>query len=287
MSVKLPYQYKIMMRTNRLLYEKAAISEKMKNEITNQQINLTDSLIYASYIQKALLPSDKFCQELLPESFILFKPKEIVSGDFYWIGQNMERIFVAVADCTGHGVPGAFISMIGIELLNKTILDCKIEKPSEILSVINKGIHRTFHYGTEETAILRNGIEMGLCSINKKKNEVEFAGSYHPLYLIRNKEITEIKGDKLTVGVSCNSEFTNNTIKLHAGDTIYMFTDGYVDQFGGPHDKKFMHKRFRHLLLTICNFPMKEQKKILNDTINAWAGKRDQVDDILVIGFNI
>jgi len=290
MSKALSYHYRTMMKTNRLLFEKVTICEKKRegrNEPEKPSLNITDSLIYASYIQRALLPSNLSFLELLPDSFVFFKPKEIVSGDFYWIGKNCDKVYIVAADCTGHGVPGAFISMIGIELLNKTILDLKIDKPSDILTNLSKGIHRTFHYGTEEAAILKNGMEMGICSIDRSKQTIEFAGSYHPLYIIRNNNIIKINGDRITVGISGNSNFTNNIFQILEGDVVYMFSDGYVDQFGGPDDKKFMYKRFRQLLLSICGFPKNEQHRILHETIKEWAGKREQVDDILVIGFSI
>lgn len=281
------YQTKSLRKTRRLLSEKEAAYEKITTQREQLEIknkNITDSITYASYIQQALLPSDDFFRSIVPDSFIFFKPKDIVSGDFYWIRKNADKIFIVAADCTGHGVPGAFMSMIGVELLNNIIIDQDYQQPSKILGVLSEGIERTFHIDDIRPTTLKDGMDIGLCVIDTKKEKLEFAGAYFPLYIIRENNLIEIKGDKLNVGITGETAFNNNVMDLYPDDTIYMFSDGYADQFGGPDNKKFMYRRFRHLLLTIHNFPIEEQKTILRDSIEVWAKDWEQVDDIMVIG---
>jgi len=282
------YQSKSLYKARRLLREKELAYDEIarqREELEVKNRNITDSLVYASYIQRALLPSDIYFTKLLPESFIFFKPKDIVSGDFYWIRESLNKIFLVAADCTGHGVPGAFMSMIGVELLNKIIIDQRIEMPSEILDVLSKGIERTFSGDESVAKVLKDGMDVGLCVIDLEKGELEYAGAFFPLYIIRDNKLIEMKGDRMSVGLVSGNEFSNNRITLEKNDVIYMFSDGYTDQFGGPHEKKFMYRRFRHLLLTIHSFSMKEQKEIIGESIRSWKGSNDQVDDLMVIGF--
>lgn len=282
------YQSRSLYQARRLLKEKElAYNEiaRQREELEIKNRNITDSLVYASYIQRALLPSDLYFKKLLPDSFIFYRPKEIVSGDFYWIRETADKIFLVAADCTGHGVPGAFMSMIGVELLNKIIIDQKIKIPSEILYVLSKGIERTFSGDDSEVKVMKDGMDIGLCVIEKSTRRLEYSGAFFPLYIIRDNKLTEIKGDRLSVGLVASNDFSNNDLVLENDDVIYMFSDGYTDQFGGPHDKKFMYRRFRHLLLTIHTFTMEEQKNIIRDSINSWRGRNDQVDDLMVIGF--
>lgn len=282
------YQTRNLSKARRLLKEKeAAYNEiaRQRGELEAKNRNITDSLIYASYIQKALLPSDIYFNRLLPDSFIFFKPKEIVSGDFYWIRESVGKLYLVAADCTGHGVPGAFMSMIGVELLNKIIIDQKIENPSEILSLLSKGISRTFSGVDGEINYLKDGMDLGLCVIDRLSEELLYSGAFFPLYIIRDNKLIEIKGDRLSVGIDDSGEFLSTRVKLEQEDVVYMFSDGYTDQFGGPNDKKFMYRRFRHLLLTIHKFPFQEQKSILRDSIKSWKGDVEQVDDLMVIGF--
>ncbi|MDZ7737721.1 MAG: SpoIIE family protein phosphatase [Bacteroidales bacterium] len=282
------YQTSTLVKTRRLLREKEKAYEKItrqREELEIKNKNITDSLVYASYMQQALLPSEDYFKSILPDSFIFFKPKDIVSGDFYWITKKDNVIFVVAADCTGHGVPGAFMSMIGVELLNKLILDQDIQKPSEILEILGKGIARTFgSVGDDKSTILKDGMDIGLCAIDEKKAEIQYSGAFFPMYIIRDNKLTEIKGDRMSVGVPGEMLFTNKTMKMEPGDIIYLFSDGYADQFGGPANKKFMYRRFRHLLLTIHKFQPDEQKAIIHESIEAWRRESEQVDDIIVIG---
>ncbi len=281
------YQAITLVKTRKLLREKeTAFVEiaRQRQELENKNKSITDSLVYASYMQQALLPSEDYFKSILPDSFIFFKPKDIVSGDFYWITRRGGKIFIAAADCTGHGVPGAFLSMIGVELLNKIILDQGIQRPSEILKTLGRGIERTFGSSNNSKALIRDGMDIGLCAIDEKKGELQYSGAFLPLYLIRDNKLTEIKGERLTIGLLGELSFTNHSMKIEPADVIYLFSDGYTDQFGGPYNKKFMYRRFRHLLLTIHKFPLEEQKNIINESIESWKRGDEQVDDFLVIG---
>jgi serine phosphatase RsbU (regulator of sigma subunit) len=275
--------------TRRLLKEKEIALEviaeqKIKLEMREKEI--TDSLVYAQRIQEALLPSENYFRQHIEDSFIFFKPKDIVSGDFYWIGEKSGKVFVVAADCTGHGVPGAIISMIGLEIIEKTINEDLIETPSKILDLLDKGLERTFSRKKNTGTIIRDGMDLGLCVIDKAKRKIVFAGAFFPLYLIRDNRLTEIKGNKIIVGMNPEGlGFNDNELDLEDGDVFYLFSDGYADQFGGEGKKKFMYRRFRHLLLTIHTFPVEDQKSILEENLRTWMGDTWQVDDILVIGF--
>lgn len=282
------YQTRTLIKTRRLLREKEKAYEKItrqREELELKNRNITDSIVYASYMQQALLPSEDYFKSIIPDSFIFFKPKDIVSGDFYWITKKDKKTFVVAADCTGHGVPGALMSMIGVELLNKLILDQGIQQPSEILEILGKGIARTFSSENDDSnTLLKDGMDIGLCAIDEQKAEIQYSGAFFPMYIIRDNKLIEIKGDRISLGVQGGISFTNKTEKMESGDIIYLFSDGYADQFGGPANKKFMYRRFRHLLLTIHKFPVDEQKAIINESIETWRKGADQVDDMIVIG---
>jgi serine phosphatase RsbU (regulator of sigma subunit) len=285
----------IMSQTRRLIKIRKVLREKeqamdliesQKLELESKNKNITDSLIYAQRIQEARLPSEAYFRNHFEDSFILFKPKDIVSGDFYWIGVKNDKVFIVAADCTGHGVPGALMSMIGLEILEKTISDDNIEIPSQILAILNKGLGKTFSREKNIGTIIRDGMDIGLCIIDKKRKKLEYAGAFFPLYLIRNNSLIEIKGDKIIIGMNPEgTSYIDHELQLMENDIFYIFSDGYVDQFGGSENKKFMYRRFRYLLLTIHRFPMMDQKAILEDNITTWMGSNVQVDDIMVIGF--
>ncbi|HUS85613.1 MAG TPA: SpoIIE family protein phosphatase [Bacteroidales bacterium] len=281
------YQSKSLIQARKLLKEKdQAYKEiaRQREELEIKNRNITDSLIYASYIQQALLPSEDHFKRIVPESFIFFRPKDIVSGDFYWARESSGKIFIVAADCTGHGVPGAFMSMIGVELLNKIIIDQNIANPADILYILSTGIERTFTGNNPGAKKMKDGMDIGLCIIDAAKRKLEYSGAFFPLYLIRDNKLIEIKGERLSVGLVFENIFVNHLLDLEENDMIYMFSDGYTDQFGGPHDKKFMYRRFRHLLLSIHSFPMEEQKNILKDSILTWEKGNEQIDDMMVIG---
>jgi serine phosphatase RsbU (regulator of sigma subunit) len=282
-------QTRILIKTRKLLKEKGQaleLIEVQKVELELRDRNITDSLIYAQRIQEALLPSESYFRKHFADSFILFKPKNIVSGDFYWIGEKGEKIFVVAADCTGHGVPGALMSMIGLKIIEKTINEDNIEIPSKILAVMNKGLEKTFSREKNIGTIIRDGMDIGLCIIDRKRKKVDYAGAFLPLYLIRDGNLIEIIADKIIIGMNPGGlPYTDHEIDLLDDDIFYIFSDGYVDQFGGNENKKFMYRRFRYLLTTIHHFPVNDQKAILDENIKTWMGSNEQVDDIMVIGF--
>jgi serine phosphatase RsbU (regulator of sigma subunit) len=282
-------QTRILIRTRKLLREKEqafVLIESQKAELELKDKNITDSLIYAQRIQEALLPSETYFRKHFEDSFIMFRPKDIVSGDFYWIGEKGEKVFIVAADCTGHGVPGALMSMIGLKLIEKTITEDNIEIPSEILAVMSKELEKTFSREKNIGTIIRDGMDIGLCVIDRVRKKIEYSGAFFPLYLIREGSLVEIAADKIIIGMNPEKmPYTDHEIDLLDNDIFYLFSDGYVDQFGGAENKKFMYRRFRYLLLTIHNFPVNDQKAILEENIKTWMGFNEQVDDMMVIGF--
>jgi serine phosphatase RsbU (regulator of sigma subunit) len=282
-------QTKSLLRTRKLLKEKELALLKIESQradLEQKNKSITDSLIYAQRIQEALLPSEEYFRRHFKESFIFYKPKDIVSGDFYWIGDKNNKIFIVAADCTGHGVPGALMSMIGHELLEKIINVDDVEQPAKVLEIMSKGLEKTFSREKNVGSIIRDGMDIGLCVVDKKNKRIEFAGAFFPLYIIRENRLLDIKGDKYPLGMTpIGTSYTNNEIDLLENDMMYLFSDGYVDQFGGDDNKKFMYRRFRYLLMTIHRFPVEDQKSILEENIKTWRGNTPQVDDILVMGF--
>jgi serine phosphatase RsbU (regulator of sigma subunit) len=224
----------------------------------------------------------------LPESFVLFKPKDIVSGDFYWMSEKNGKVLFSAIDCTGHGVPGAFMSLVGYNLLKEIIDGMEELNPAKILDLLSAGVRSTLHQFDKSSA--KDGMDIALCMIDYNKMELQYSGAFNPLYLIRNKNIQEIKADKLLIGYSYNDEvesYTNHTVKLNKGDSIFISSDGYADQFGGPRGRKFMVSNFRQLMLDIHQMPMEEQKKVLDERFEEWKGELEQIDDICVIGVRV
>ncbi len=276
----------VRLRTAEVVRQKDQIEEHL-HEISEQKREITDSIIYAKRIQTAALPVDKFAKELLPEHFVLFKPKDIVSGDFYWLGQKNGKTVIVAADCTGHGVPGAFMSMLGISFLNKIVNEKGITRPDEILNKLRDNVILSLHQTGEENES-KDGMDITVCTILHEEMKLQFAGANNPLYLLRKGEIEVIKGDKMPVAFyDLMHPFTMHEHEIKKNDIFYIFSDGYVDQFGGPKEKKFMYKPFRQLLTEISDKPMNEQKEILDKKIEEWRGKIEQVDDIVVLGVRI
>ncbi|WP_299456263.1 tetratricopeptide repeat protein [uncultured Microscilla sp.] len=279
-------------------------------EIENINQDITSSIVYAQRIQEAMLPSLNRIQTYLPQSFVLFKPRDIVSGDFYWFSnikptnheaapQDMthDKLVFAAVDCTGHGVPGALMSMTGNNLLNEIVEMRGADCPSEILRLLHKGVKKALK---QDETNNRDGMDMALCVIDRQKKEVNFAGAKNPLIYINNGKLHEIKGDKTPIGGEWGKKegerlFTKHCLPLNNDvTTFYMFSDGYQDQFGGPEGKKFMKGHLKKLLLEIHQKPMKEQKQILETTIIQWMERQNartkeepQLDDILVVGFRV
>ncbi len=279
---------KVIERTEQVVRQKEEI-ETQNQELEVLFKHVTDSIRYAKRIQEAILPPDSLVKRLLPNSFVLYKPKDIVSGDFYWIDEKDGKTMFAAVDCTGHGVPGAFMSIVGYNLLKHVVNNNNFTKPSLILDGLNEGVSETLHHGHEESQA-KDGMDLSLCTIDFKTLELQYAGAYNPLYIIRDGKLLETKADKFPIGLFVGTErkkFTNHVIQLQKGDSVYIFSDGYADQFGGPNGKKFMAKHFRDLLLDVQKSPIGKQKDILNNTIEEWRGQLDQVDDILLIGVKI
>ena len=266
---------------------------RQKEEIEIKNKHITDSIRYAKRIQNAILPPDKYVKELLPNSFILYRPKDIVSGDFYWMTKKNNLVIYAAVDCTGHGVPGAFMSIVGNNQLNYAIDVKKARDASTILDHLNRGVVDTLREkGNESVGMsgVKDGMDIALCVIDTKNMKLQFAGANNPLCLVRDGEMIQIKGNKMAIGGNFEDElpkFTNHEMDLKKGDVIYTFSDGYPDQFGGQDGRKFMVKKFRELLLEIHKNPIEEQEKILNDKLEKWRGKEEQVDDIIIIGVKI
>jgi phosphoserine phosphatase RsbU/P len=263
--------------------------QKAYLEIEEQKKHIEDSIHYAKRIQNAILPPDEYVHRLLPDSFILYKPKDIVSGDFYWMNYREGKAIVAAVDCTGHGVPGAFMSIVGNNQLNYAVNVQGKVRPDEILNALNEGVTKALRQ-TRLNSSVKDGMDISLAAVDFKNKKLQYAGAYNPLFMIRDGELIQIKANKFPIGGYMGEElrnFTLHELDIKQGDIIYIFSDGYVDQFGGTDDSKYLIKRFRDLLLNICNEPMEEQKEILNQVHLDWRGGGPQIDDILVIGIKI
>lgn len=287
----------IKIRERKLVIEKKLLEEKVaerteevvrKNiELDEKNKDITASIRYAKRIQDAILPPDELVIKFLPKTFVLFKPKDIVSGDFYWLADKGDKVLFAAVDCTGHGVPGAFMSIVGHNLLDQIVGEYGLTQPAEILNALNKSVSDTLRQSDAEDNSIRDGMDIALCAFNRKTNEFEYAGAYNPLWLIRNGELIEYKANKFPIGnlkAGENKKFTNHVIPLQKGDTLYVFSDGYADQFGGVAGKKFKYSTFKKILLDSQHLTMEEQGDYINKVIEDWKGTLEQVDDILVIG---
>ena len=269
-----------------MLSKTNASLQEAYTEIEEKNKHIEDSIRYAKRIQNAILPPDEYVDKLLENYFILYKPKDIVSGDFYWVNKKDGMVYIAAVDCTGHGVPGAFMSIVGHDQLDYAVNVSGARRPAEILDALNQGVTATLRQ-TRTVLSVKDGMDIALCGINFKKKKLEYAGAFNPMYLLRDNELTQVKANKFPVGAFIGEElskFTNNELDIRDGDVVYIFSDGYADQFGGPDNRKFLSKRFRDMLLDIHKRPAREQRDILDQTIEDWKGQYSQVDDILVIG---
>ncbi len=290
--------------------------ERQRDYANDQKEALTDSITYAQRIQSAILPPSDNIKQIVPNHFILYKPRDIVSGDYYWLTQKNDKIIIVAADCTGHGVPGAFLSILGVSFLNEIVNTIDTILANEIVNRLRNYVMNSLHQTGKDNEA-KDGMDLALCVIDKKTLELQYSGAYNPLYLIRkiknnhtetiqvesinpkkeikkqklrtqeqgNYQLIEIKADRMPVSISdIDDSFTNHITRLKKGDSIYMFSDGYADQFGGPQNKKFKSKAFKKLLLSIQEKNMDEQKHLLDNSIEQWKGENEQLDDILVMG---
>lgn len=265
------------------------ILTKQHDQIAHQNTIITDSIEYASRIQTALFPQEKFMDRVLNEHFVFMKPKNIVSGDFYWAAEKDNKIVITVSDCTGHGVPGAFMSMLGIAFLNEIVNKSRVVKPNVILGQLRENVMESLHqeYGIKGS---KDGMDMALCVIDKDTLQMQYAGAYNSVYIVRNKEIHEIKADKMPIGIHAikvDKGFENKEFNLEKNDMLYLFSDGYVDQFGGKEGAKFKQKPFKELLVRISDKSMEEQKVEISETMEKWQGDQSQLDDMMIMGIKI
>lgn len=278
-------------RTAEIVQQKEEI-EAQRDELSDKNYlielknkDITDSINYAKRIQDAILPSMEVIKEGFPDCFVLYHPKDIVSGDFYWCSKRNDRYFIAAVDCTGHGVPGAFMSMIGQNLLNKIVIDEGVTEPGKILQQLNNGVKQAFS-ASHKDMDTKDGMDIALISFFPGENKISYAGANRPLYFVRNSKLEEIKATKNAIGgfTPTDFEYTMHEFDLLDGDAVYFTSDGYADQFGGPDGKKFMTKKLKELLLHINSYPMNEQKNLLDLSLQTWKEGYEQVDDVLVIG---
>ncbi|MEE4197168.1 MAG: SpoIIE family protein phosphatase [Bacteroidales bacterium] len=267
-------------QSERIIVQKDLIEKK------NEEI--TASIHYARRIQNAVLPSVKMLHEYLSDYFILFKPKDIVSGDFYWAAAKNNKLIITAADCTGHGVPGAFMSLLGMSFLNEIVLKHDTFEADKILNDLRKEVIQSLKQsGREDEA--KDGMDMALCVIDKERRKLQFAGANNPMYLIRKGELEKIKADRMPIGIHFRSDhpFTKQEFEIKGGETVYIFSDGFADQFGGDEGRKLKYKPFQELLSSIHSKSMKEQKEYLDYFFENWRGHLEQIDDVLVIGIKI
>ena len=262
------------------------ISSTQHDKLLFQKKQITDSIQYAKNLQSALLPNQISIKKLLTDFFILYLPKDIVSGDFYWVKNINQKNIIAAADCTGHGVPGAFMSVLGISLLNELVRRKEIKKANQALEILRHDLKNNLHQ-TDEGYMLNNGMDIALCIIDTEKKILQFSGANTPLYYIRDDQLTEIKGTRNPIGITpIEIPFQNHEIEYRKDDIFYLFSDGFIDQFGGNYGKKYRSRRFKHLLLKIHDKPLDEQKKLLINNYKNWTNKKyEQLDDIMILGF--
>jgi len=265
-----------------------------EEEISRQKQKITDSIFYAKKIQEAVLPPDDYLKQLFPDNFILFKPKDIVSGDFYWTTHKGDKFLIAAADCTGHGVPGGFMSMLGMTFLNEIVGQLREEDISagKILTMLRQSVKKSLRQ-TGKEGEAKDGMDISLCVIDRKTLQMQFSGANNPLLIIRDYgeeiEVINVKPDEMPIGIYFNEklQFTNHKIQLQKGDLCYLYSDGYADQFGGKTGRKFMSKRFKNMLAAHCDKSLKNQKVVIENAFEKWKGENRQIDDVLVIGIRI
>jgi len=275
----------ILTKNNKIKEQKKLLEEK-KNQLSQQNKSVMDSIAYAKRLQKAIFPSKDLLNEKIGDCTLFFKPKDVVSGGFYWIDETGDSIYFAVADCTGHGVPGAFMSLLGNNFLNQAILDLELRETDDVLDYLNSSISELLNQKHEAEGI-QDGMDIALCRWIKSESILQYSGANRPLLIIRDGEVQQYDSDRLPIGWSFNNQrqpFSSKKIKLKKGDQIYLFSDGYYDQFGGDNDKKFKFKRFKSLLSEMDGSMPEANKKLLSQTLAEWMKITDQIDDICILG---
>lgn len=274
---------------NRIVRSYESTIENQNIIIRARNEEITASIRYARFLQSSYLPSRKGFEGSVSDYFVFQKPKDIVSGDFFWIDAKDDILYFAAIDCTGHGVPGSLLSMISYGLLEQALHEQNLEKPADILNFLCKRFGQASAGHIHDTQI-RDGMDIAICSYNRNQSKLQYSGAKNPLWLFRNKEFIEYKATRLSIGGNEEKEgdcFINNEINIETGDKIYLFSDGFADQFGGPNNKKFMKKRLSNLLAEIYELSMEEQSKRLDSELNQWIGKNEQIDDILILGITL
>lgn len=261
--------------------------EEQKESLAEKNQEITDSINYAKKIQSALIPSEQEFNSFFKDSFVFFKPKDIVSGDFYWVSQKDNKVFYVTADCTGHGVPGGFMTMLGMSFLDQIINEKEIAEPAEVLNILRDRIISTLKQ-TGVSGESKDGMDIVLCCIDKEKHTLHYSAANNSLYLFRNQEFIEYKPDKQPCGFYHELKpFTSHEIKLQEGDCIFTFTDGYADQFGGPKGKKFKYKKLEDMIVSMQNKSFVEQRDELEAAFEGWRGSLEQIDDVCIIGVRV
>jgi serine phosphatase RsbU (regulator of sigma subunit) len=261
------------------------IVEQQKALVEEKNKDILDSITYAKRLQDAILPPLSIINQYLPESFVLYKPKDIVAGDFYWMERVGDTILIAAADCTGHGVPGALVSVVCSNALNRTVKEFKITEPGKILDKVRELVLETFE---KSESNVQDGMDISLCCLNMQTREMQWSGANNALWYIQNNELKEINPDKQPIGKTDKpAPFNTHKLQLQKGDTLYLFTDGYADQFGGEKGKKFKYKQLQQLITDNAQSIMEKQKAVLENKLNEWKGNLEQVDDVLVIGIRV
>jgi serine phosphatase RsbU (regulator of sigma subunit) len=282
-NIKLEEKNRTILAQNAEIEKQRDLAETQRDQIAYQKKHITDSIMYAKRIQTALLPSLELFTDQL-EHFVLYRPLDIVSGDFYWVSHKEDKHIIIAADCTGHGVPGAFMSMLGVTMLNQLVNGKGIIRPDEILNNLRTEIVRSLKQSIDENRV-KDGMDMAVIVIDHKKEMLLYSGANSPLCIVRDGKLVSYKGDKMPVAIHFNMDkFTLHEIKLRKGDCLYMFSDGFGDQFGGKRQKKFMVKNLKNSLIELSSLPMIEQGEKLNNIFDRWKGNTPQVDDVTIIG---
>lgn len=302
--------YVVFLIKNRRLKKSKLKLEQLVEERTaalkHKEQEVTDSIRYALRIQLSIIPTQDKVKSLLPKSMVYYKPKDIVSGDFYWVDHINDEVLFAAVDCTGHGVPGAMMSVIGLKLLDQAVQDKQLSSPADILQYLDIGVNNTLRQSYDPSAV-KDGMDLALCSINYKTLTLQYAGAFNSMLLVRKNiastyqitndrevfygnDILEIKSDKLPIGSNADGvadTFTNHKIQLLKDDCIYVYTDGFADQFGGAKGKKFKYNQLKDIIAANAHLPISDHYNVLDKAFNSWKGKLEQVDDVLVIGVKI